>query len=298
MNLSQLYYFRELARAKSYKRAAANCFISEPTLSIAVKKLEQELGTELLTRKRNYIELTEDGQDFAACLEQSLGNIDEHAAAIKAKAKMRNQTLRLGIVFSLQQRVWMPLVNEFWIEQNRNPDTVIKQGTTEQLLHSLKTNEVDVVISGVLGDDDALQTYPLWSSRAFAAINTANPLSLKESVTFDDIRPYELITYADDSPMGPESHRLAEDHQLNPHFEYRNEPSICANVAGRPDTIGIVCDSWLAYSTAGVNIVPISDSPESYHRFWLIHRANPPKCQTLLREFVDFAQGFDYTPYL
>lgn len=298
MNLSQLYYFRELARAKSYKRAAANCFISEPTLSIAVKKLEGELGTELLTRKRNYIELTEEGQDFADCLEQALGNIDEHVAAIKMKAKMRNQTLRLGIVFSLQQRVWMPLVNEFWINQNRNPDTIIKQGTTEQLLRSLKTNEVDVVISGVLGADDALETYPLWSSKAFAAINGDNPLALKSSVTFDDLRSYELITYADDSPLGPESHKLARDFDLNPHFEYRNEPSICANVAGRPDTIGIVCDSWLAYSTAGVNVVPISDSPESYHRFWLIHRANPPKSQTLLREFVDFSQSFDYQPYL
>lgn len=298
MNLSQLYYFRMLARKRSFKGAAAELYISEPTLSVAVKKLETELETELVIRKRLAIELTPEGEEFAECLEQSLQNIDEHVASIKTHARERNQTLRLGIVFSLQQRVWLPLVNDFWIAQHREPDNVIKQGTTEQLLHALKNGEIDVIIAGTLGKDDSVTSYPLWTSPALAAINTKNPLSSRSSVTFDDIRDSQLITYVSEGPLGKECHDLATRFDLNPLYAYANEPSICSNVASQPDSIGIVCDSWLAYSLKDVAIVPITDSPEDFHRFWLTHRANPPKSHTLLQEFVNFANNYDYSRYL
>ena len=298
MNLSQLYYFRMLARTRSFKEAAAELYISEPTLSVAIKKLEKELGTELVVRKRLAIELTPEGEEFAECLEQSLQNIDEHVASIKTHARERNQTLRLGIVFSLQQRVWLPLINDFWIAQHRDPDNVIKQGTTEQLLRALKNGEIDVIIAGTLGKDDSIATYPMWTSPALAAINTKNPLSTRKSVTFDDIRNSQLITYVSDGPMGDECHNLARRFDLDPLYAYANEPSICSNIASQPDSIGIICDSWLAYSFDEVAIVPIADSPRDFHRFWLTHRANPPKSHTLLKEFIDFAKDYDYDRYL
>lgn len=298
MNLSQLYYYRELAREKSFKKAAEKLFISEPTLSVAVKNLERELGSDLVIRKRGNISLTEDGQEFYACLENSLTYIDEHINAIKTHAHERNSTLRIGIVFSLQQRIWLPLINDFWVSENRAPDNVIKQGTTQQLLRALKNDEVDVIIAGKMGEDDAVESHPMWTTPALAAINTKNPLSGRESVTFDDIRSYNLITYVSDGPLGPESKKLSEEFDLDLEFAYINEPSICSNVAVSPETIGIVCDSWLAYSTHGVNIVPISDSPVAFHRFWMTHRANPPKKQTLLNDFIEFAKDFDYASYL
>jgi LysR family transcriptional activator of glutamate synthase operon len=298
MNLSHLYYFRMLARKHSFKDAAAELYISEPTLSIAIKKLETELGTELVIRKRSAIELTPEGEEFAECVEQSLHNLDEHVASIKTHARERNRTLRLGIVFSLQQRVWLPLVNDFWIAQNREPDNIIKQGTTEQLLRALKNGKIDVIIAGTLGKDDSVVSYPMWTSPALAAINTENPLSSHASVTFDDIRDSRLLTYVSDGPLGEECRNLAKQFDLNPLYAYANEPSICSNVASQPDSIGIVCDSWLAYSFENVAIIPIEDSPKDFHRFWLTHRANPPKSHTLLREFVDFAKDYDYNRYL
>ena len=117
MNLSQLYYYRTLTQVKSYKKAAAELYISEPTLSVAIKKLEKELGTELLERKRHSITLTPDGEEFAECVELSLSNLDAHVESIKRRSQERNGMLRIGIVFSAQQRIWAPLINQFWIEQ-------------------------------------------------------------------------------------------------------------------------------------------------------------------------------------
>jgi len=295
MNLSQLYYFRTLTQVKSYKKAAAQLFISEPTLSVAIKKLEQELGTELLERKRHTITLTADGEEFAECVELSLSNLDAHIESIKRRSQERNDVLRIGIVFSAQQRIWSPLINQFWIEQGLDPNSVIRQGTTGQLIRALKHGEVDVVIAGTHPEEPELEQYPMWYSNVLAAINVDNPLAQKESVTFDDIRDYSLISYTLNGPVGDDTKALIDAFDLKGDFNYPNEPSLCSNVAARPDIIALVCDSWLAFSFDKVRIIPISDAPRVYHRFWLSHLSALPKNDSLLRRFIDFATNYDFS---
>ena len=298
MNLSQLYYFRKLTQVKSYKMAAAELFISEPTLSVAIKKLEEELGTELLERKRHSISLTPDGEEFAECVELSLGNLDNHIEAIKHRSQTRNNVLRIGIVFSAQQRIWSPLINNFWMEQGLDPNSSIRQGTTGQLHRALLHGEVDVVIAGSHPADPEFVHYPMWYTNALAAINKENPLAQKESVTFDDIRPYQIISYTENGPVGEDTKKLLDSVGITGDLSYPNEPSLCSNVETKPDTIALICDSWLAYSFDNVAIVPISDAPKAYHRFWLTHLKYLPKGDTLLRRFIDYAvnQDFDKCP--
>ena len=294
MNLSQLYYFRTLTQVKSYKKAAAELFISEPTLSVAIKKLESELGCELLERKRHTISLTPDGEEFAECVELSLSNLDAHVESIKRRSQQRNGVLRIGIVFSAQQRIWSPLINQFWRAEDLEPNSVIRQGTTGQLIRGLKHGEVDVVIAGAYPDEPELVHYPVWYTNVLAAINKENPLAQRESVTFEDIKQYSLISYTLNGPVGDDTKKLITQFGLEGDFSYPNEPSLCSNVAARPDTIALVCDSWLAFGFDKVAIVPISDAPKVYHRFWLTHLAALPKSDTLLRRFIDFATNYDY----
>ena len=294
MNLSQLYYFRTLTQVKSYKRAAAELFISEPTLSVAIKKLETELGTELLERKRHSITLTPDGEEFAECVELSLSNLDAHVEAIKRRSQERNNVLRIGIVFSAQQRIWATVVNQFWMAEGVDPNSVIRQGTTGQLIRALKHGEVDVIIAGSYPEDPELVHYPVWHTNVLAAINKDNPLAHRDSVTFEQIKDYSLISYTLNGPVGDDTKKLIDTFGLKGDFTFPNEPSLCSNVAVRPDTIALVCDSWLAFGFDKVAIVPISDAPRVYHQFWLTHLSAFPKGDTLLRRFVEFAKNYDY----
>lgn len=294
MNLSQLYYFRKLTQVRSYKRAAAELFISEPTLSVAIKKLETELGCDLLERKRHTITLTPDGEEFAECVELSLSNLDAHIESLKRRSQERNGVLRIGIVFSAQQRIWAPLINQFWMDEGLEPNSVIKQGTTEQLIESLRRGEVDVIIAGTHPDEPELKRYPMWYTNVLAAINKENPLAQRETVTFDDLRPYSLISYTLAGPVGEDTQKLIETYGLDGEFSFPNEPSLCSNVAVRPDTIALVCDSWLAYGFDKVAIVPIADAPKVYHRFWLTHLSVLPKGDTLLRRFIHYATNYDF----
>lgn len=295
MNLSQLYYYRMLTRVRNYKKAAAELYISEPTLSVAIKKLETELGTELLQRKRHTIELTPDGEEFAQCVDQVLQNLDTHVNAIKQRSQQRSNMLRVGIVLSAEQRVWAELLDEF--RAHEGYDTVrmiIQQDTTEHLVQALKNDEVDVIITGPLSSDGTLVSAPAWYVNVLAAINKNDPLAAQESVKFDDLRSHHLISYERDTPLGLETKHLADDFDLDVECAFKNEPSLCSNVAENEHTIALVCDSWMAYANPQVVLLPISDAPRNYHRFWISHQAVLPKGDTMLNHFMEFVNAYDY----
>lgn len=268
MNLSQLYYYRMLTRVRNYKKAAAELYISEPTLSVAIKKLETELGTELLQRKRHTIELTPDGEEFAQCVNEVLQNLDSHINAIKLRSQQRSSMLRIGIVLSAEQRVWANMLEEF--RAHEGYDTVrmlIQQDTTEHLVQALKNDEVDVIITGPLDSDETIVSSPAWSVTVLAAINKDDPLATQESVTFDELRSHHLISYERDTPLGLETKHLADDFDLEVDCAFKNEPSLCSNVAEDEHTIALVCNSWMAHANPHVALLPISDAPRNYHRF-------------------------------
>lgn len=295
MNLSQLYYYRMLTRVRNYKKAAAELYISEPTLSVAIKKLETELGTELLQRKRHTIELTPDGEEFAQCVNEVLQNLDSHINAIKLRSQQRSSMLRIGIVLSAEQRVWANMLEEF--RAHEGYDTVrmlIQQDTTEHLVQALKNDEVDVIITGPLDSDETIVSSPAWSVTVLAAINKDDPLASQESVTFDELRSHHLISYERDTPLGLETKHLADDFDLDVDCAFKNEPSLCSNVAEDEHTIALVCNSWMAHANPHVALLPISDAPRNYHRFWISHHAVMPKGDTMLNRFMEFANNYDY----
>ena len=295
MNLSQLYYYRMLTRVRNYKKAAAELYISEPTLSVAIKKLETELGTELLQRKRHTIELTPDGEEFAQCVNEVLQNLDSHINAIKLRSQQRSSMLRIGIVLSAEQRVWANMLEEF--RAHEGYDTVrmlIQQDTTEHLVQALKNDEVDVIITGPLDSDETIVSSPAWSVTVLAAINKDDPLATQESVTFDELRSHHLISYERDTPLGLETKHLADDFDLEVDCAFKNEPSLCSNVAEDEHTIALVCNSWMAHANPHVALLPISDAPRNYHRFWISHHAVMPKGDTMLNRFMEFAHNYDY----
>lgn len=295
MNLSQLYYYRMLTKVRSYKKAAAELFISEPTLSVAIKKLETELGTSLLQRKRNTIELTADGEEFAQCVDQVLTNLDSHVNAIKQRSQQRNSLLRIGITLSAQERVWADMLDSFRASEGYvDIRTLIQQDTTEHLVEALRADEVDVIITGPLLPDPQLESHPAWYSNVLAAVNKENPLALKDEITFDDLRGVRLISYERDSPLGAETEKLAKDFNLTIDFAFKNEPSLCSNVSEEADTVALVCDSWMAFAYPKVAIKAISGAPKNYHRFWISHRVNPPRGDTLLNRFLAFCDSYDY----
>lgn len=296
MNLSQLNYYKALSETLSYQEAADRMFITQPTLSVAVSNLEKELGTTLVSRKRHPVEFTEDGEEFCKCVNQVLQILDEHIDSIKQRSSERNSMLRIGIVFSAQSLLWSSILRKFWMDSREKPHYMIKQGTTPELLETLKKGGIDVVLAGTMGKDDALVQIPCWSQPLVVVVDESNPLAQmrEEGVYLKDLIGREVISYKMEGPVGPEVAELIEGSGLEVTLAYSDEITLCSMVNAQPKKVALVCRSWLLDSFSEVVIVPLLDAPENFHRFYLSHRTNMPKNATLLRRFVNSFSAYDF----
>jgi len=297
MNLSQLYYYRTLTQTGSYKDAAAELFISQPALSLSISNLEKELGVTLIARRRNKIELTEEGEEFALCVAQCLKILDEHVESIKRKSTESNSILRLGIVYSAQGLIWSSIMREFWLQAREKPQFMIHQDDTPGLLESLKRGDVDIVIAGSMGPDDQLVQLPCWSQDVVAVVDKDCPLAVQKvdkGLRLDDLRGYNIITYKLDGPVGNIMKNLVKGHDLDVHYKYADEITMCSMVSTEPNLVALTCSTWLVRSFERARAIKILDAPKGYRKFYLSYRASLPRIPSTTRSFIDYVLNFDY----
>ncbi|MEO8171337.1 MAG: LysR family transcriptional regulator, partial [Oxalobacteraceae bacterium] len=145
MTLTELKYIVAVAREKHFGHAAEACFVAQPTLSVAIKKLEDELGVVIFERGGAEISVTPLGGKIVAQAELVL----EQTAAIKEIAKQNKDPLagplRLGIIYTIAPYLLPPLVGTM-IEQVPQMPLVLQENFTVRLLELLRQGELDAAI--------------------------------------------------------------------------------------------------------------------------------------------------------
>ena len=145
MTLNELRYIVAVAQESNFGRAAQHCFISQPALSVAIQKLEEELGTQLFERGKNEVTVTPVGERIVEQAQKVL----EEAARIRDIAQAgRNQLVglfRLGVIYTIAPYLLpdlIPVLNE------RAPamPLEIEENLTENLESSLRTGRIDAAI--------------------------------------------------------------------------------------------------------------------------------------------------------
>lgn len=293
MNLPQLYYYRMLGRVGSFSKAADKLFITQPALSIAIKNLEKEFGCALIERKRNTIEFTEVGKNVYISISQASQILDDCIEGVKQQNESEANNLHIGIVFSAQDRIWASILREFTALKGFRPQIILTQNTSEKLLEMLKIGEVDVTISGTIGNTSALEQVPCWSIPAALVVNKKHHLAKREYVSLDELKQERIISYLREAPCGNETLALLAGHDLSVQHAYLDEITMCSIISSDPKTIGIMVSSWLVPTYPDVIAIPIKEAPENFHKFWLSYRPNPLK-NTLLSDFIEFVKKFDY----
>ncbi|MEO6407835.1 MAG: LysR family transcriptional regulator, partial [Burkholderiaceae bacterium] len=145
MTLTELKYIVAVAREKHFGRAAEACFVSQPTLSVAIKKLEDELEVKLFERGPSEVSVTPLGDEIVRQAQQVI----EQAAAIKDIAKRGQDPvsgpLRLGIIYTIGPYLLPALVRKT-IEQVPQMPLMLQENFTTRLLETLRTGELDCAI--------------------------------------------------------------------------------------------------------------------------------------------------------
>jgi LysR family transcriptional regulator, hydrogen peroxide-inducible genes activator len=172
MTLTDLRYIVALARERHFGRAAEKCFVSQPTLSVAVKKLEDELGVILFERSPQEVRVTPIGERVIAQAERVLSEATQLAEVAAAGKNPLAGPLRLGVIYTIGPWLLPKLVP---LLRARAPEMplLLEENYTHRLLEKLKSAELDVAILALPIDEPGLVAQPVYDE-AFRALVPAN----------------------------------------------------------------------------------------------------------------------------
>jgi LysR family hydrogen peroxide-inducible transcriptional activator len=145
MTLNELRYVVAVAHERSFGRAAARCFVSQPALSVAIQKLEEELGTPLFERGKSEVSITPVGERVVEQAQRVL----EEAARLKDIAKLGQDplagVLKLGVIYTIAPYL-LPDLIPVLRELAPSMPLEIEENLTENLETALKGGRIDVAI--------------------------------------------------------------------------------------------------------------------------------------------------------
>jgi LysR family hydrogen peroxide-inducible transcriptional activator len=196
MNLRDLNYIIAVAETHHFGRAAERCFVSQPTLSGQIKKLEQELGVNIFERTNRAVEVTPVGEAILDHARQ----IVEQADAIRQLAQAHQDPLagplRIGAIPTLSPYL-MPLILRPLIKQHPQMRPVLSEELTDTLLARLRRHEIDVALLATPVTEADLDTLPLFDEPFWVAYPRKHAFYTKERLTLRDVEQENLLLLAE-----------------------------------------------------------------------------------------------------
>jgi LysR family hydrogen peroxide-inducible transcriptional activator len=192
MTLTELRYIVAVARERHFGRAAEACFVSQPTLSVAIKKLEEELEVKLFERGGSEVSVTPVGEDIV----RQAQAVIEQAANIKEIAKRGQDPLaaplRLGIIYTIGPYLLPELVRRV-IELSPQMPLMLQENFTVRLLEMLRAGELDCAILAEPFPDTGLAIAPLYDEPFLAALPKGHALASRKSVSAEELKQQTML---------------------------------------------------------------------------------------------------------
>lgn len=192
MTLTELRYIVAVAREKHFGKAAAACFVSQPTLSVGIKKLEEELGVQIFERATSDISVTPLGREIV----QQAKVVLEQAMAVKDIAQRGQDqlvgALRLGIIYTIGPYLLPQLVRHNFKRTPQMP-LLLQENFTVNLLEMLRSNEVDCAIMAEPFPDAGFAVQPLYDEPFYVAVPSNHPLAKAKSIHADVLKNETML---------------------------------------------------------------------------------------------------------
>ncbi|HEX7635887.1 MAG TPA: hydrogen peroxide-inducible genes activator [Noviherbaspirillum sp.] len=192
MTLTELKYIVAVAREKHFGHAAEACFVAQPTLSVAIKKLEDELGVVIFERGGTEISMTPLGAQIVAQAERVL----EQTAAIKEIAKQNKDPLagplRLGVIYTIAPYLLPPLVKAM-IERVPQMPLILQENFTTRLIELLRQGELDAAIMALPFADQGLMVQPLYDEPFIVALPRHHPWAEHASINAEELKTETML---------------------------------------------------------------------------------------------------------
>ena len=192
LTLRQLRYFDALARHGHFGRAAEECAVSQPALSMQIRELERDLGVELVAHRQGITVLTEAGIEVARRALPILSATQDLANSVRCNGQPLSTILRLGVIPTLAPYVLPCLLPEL---HRRHPGLCLDllETQTKTLVSELAQGALDVILLALPLEKAEFETIDLFKDRFLLAVPAEDPLPERSRVTTSDVNARRLV---------------------------------------------------------------------------------------------------------
>lgn len=213
MNLRDLKYLVVLADTRHFGQAAERCFVSQPTLSGQIKKLEEELGVTLFERTRRSVETTPLGVAIVERAKRVLEQADELQQLAHSNKDPLLGPLRMGAIPTLSPYL-MPLIFKPLKKRYPQINLVLSEEVTDTLLSRLSKHEIDAALLATPVENPDMESMPLFDEPFWLVCPRSHPLADKKKIMQADLDGADLLLLS-------EGHCLAEQAMAVCHMQER-----------------------------------------------------------------------------
>ena len=247
MTLTELRYIVAVARERHFGRAAEACFVSQPTLSVAIKKLEEELDVKLFERGSSEVSVTPLGGEIV----RQAQTVIEQAAGIKEIARRGKDPvsgpLRLGVIYTIGPYLLPDLVRQA-IELVPRMPLMLQENFTVKLLDMLRTGELDAAILAEPFPDAGLAIAPLYDEPFMVAVPKKHPLAKRKRITAEELKKETMLLLG--------TGHCFRDHVLEVCPEYAHFSSDAEGIRKSFEGSSLETIKYMVASGMGVTVVP------------------------------------------
>jgi len=190
LSLQQMQYVQSLHTHRHFQRASDECFVTQPTLSMQIKKAEDELGYLIFDRSRQPIELTPFGDRLLPVIREILSEADKIAVLTDQMKGSYKERIRLGIIPTIATYMVPDLFSK-WLERIEDIQLNIIEMKTDELLTALEKKELDAIIIAGPVNDMRYRNVPLFMEEIFAYIPTLKTTEITTD-QLKELRPWLL----------------------------------------------------------------------------------------------------------
>lgn len=192
MTLTELKYIVAVARHKHFGHAAEACFVAQPTLSVAIKKLEDELGVTIFERGGTEVSTTPLGAQIVTQAERVL----EQTAVIKEIAKQNKDPLsgpfRLGVIYTIGPYL-LPTLIKTMIKQVPQMPLILQENFTVKLIDLLRQGELDAAILALPLPDQGMMVQPLYDEPFMVAVSKDHAWTERGSISAQELKSETML---------------------------------------------------------------------------------------------------------
>lgn len=222
MDLRKMYYFNATVKYRSFSRAAKALHISQPSLSNAIKALEQEMDTPLIERTTKQFQLTEMGQQFWERSKGLVAQFEVMQTELRELSKGEQLEIRLGVIESANY--WLSqVITDYQKLYPSNQLTLIDTLYNQTVRQALLGLHVHGVITNQHIVDEEIQSELLYNEPYVVLIKKDHPFAQKEQLMLKDFTEEPLIIGMPEFQTSAQILKAFEQENVTPHISYKIE---------------------------------------------------------------------------